>query len=68
MEPRDEQVLTVDDVAALIGAPRGIVLSAIRRGELVAKKLGSSYSYRIMRTEYERWVSAPTPPKGKEQS
>jgi excisionase family DNA binding protein len=60
MEPitADNDILTVDEIAALLRVPRGFVLSAIRRGELPAKKFGNKWGYRVQRAAYEEWLAA----------
>jgi excisionase family DNA binding protein len=52
--PQPQQLLTPDEVAALLGVPRLFVIRASRAGRIPAIKLGKSYRFRP--TTIETWL------------
>lgn len=49
-----QQLLTPDEVAALLGVPRLFVIRASRAGRIPSVKLGKAYRYRP--TTIEAWL------------
>jgi excisionase family DNA binding protein len=58
--PDPEQLLTVADIAAHIGAHEQTVRLWIKRGELPASKFGTRIGYRIKRSDYEAFLARRT--------
>lgn len=59
-DPRSEQLLTVAEVAAHIGANEQTVRQWIRQGELRAAKFGTRIGYRIKRADYDDFLRRRT--------
>lgn len=59
-DPRSEQLLTVADVAAHIGANEQTVRQWILQGELRAAKFGTRIGYRIKRADYDDFLRRRT--------
>ncbi|MGH2615454.1 MAG: helix-turn-helix domain-containing protein [Thermomicrobiales bacterium] len=53
---RDDQLLTVADVAGHIGAHEQTVRGWILAGELTASKFGTRIGYRIRRGDYDEFL------------
>jgi excisionase family DNA binding protein len=53
---RDDQLLTVADIAGHIGAHEQTVRGWIRSGELKASKFGTRIGYRIRRGDYDEFL------------
>ncbi|HEU0115395.1 MAG TPA: helix-turn-helix domain-containing protein [Thermomicrobiales bacterium] len=61
MEPSDdEQLLTVADIAAHIGAHESTVRGWIKTGELRATKFGARLGWRIRRGDYREFLRQRT--------
>jgi excisionase family DNA binding protein len=54
--PDPNQLLTVADIAAHIGAHESTVRGWIRQGELKASKFGTRIGYRIRRADYDDFI------------
>jgi excisionase family DNA binding protein len=59
-DPRDDQMLTVADVAAHLGAHEQTVRHWIKRGDLKAAKFGTRIGYRIKRSDYDDFLRRRT--------
>lgn len=57
IEQQPDQLLTVGDVAGIIGAHESTVRHWIRSGELKASRFGSRIGYRIRRGDYEAFLA-----------
>ena len=53
---RDDQLLTVADIAGHIGAHEQTVRGWIHRGELKASKFGTRIGWRIRRADYDDFL------------
>ncbi len=53
---RDDQLLTVADIAGHIGAHEQTVRGWIHRGELRASKFGTRIGWRIRRADYDEFL------------
>jgi len=56
VQPVGGRLLTVDDVADLLGVPRTLVYSLARRGELPSVRIGARY-IRFRTEALEAWVA-----------
>jgi excisionase family DNA binding protein len=63
--PLASRLLTADDVAALLGVPRGFVYALSRRGELPTVRVGDRY-VRYRAQTVDEWIAGQesTRPRG----